>query len=130
PRLQTLLLAGFGILAIGLAAIGLYGVIAQSVAQRRHEVGVRMALGARPQAIVGSIVAQAMVLVAVGLAIGCALSLALTRLMTTLLFGVAPTDLPTFTAAVGLLAITSFFASYLPARRTATVDPIESLRCD
>jgi len=130
PRLHTLLLAIFGALALGLAAVGLYGVIAQLVAQRRHEVGVRIALGARPRAIVGSIVARAMMLVGIGLAIGCGLALALTHLMSTLLFGVTPTDVPTFVGSAMVLMATSALASYLPARRAASVDPIVALRCE
>jgi putative ABC transport system permease protein len=130
PRLHTMLLAVFGLLALGLAAVGLYGVIAQSVAQRRHEVGVRIALGARPQAIVGSIVAHAMTLVAVGLLIGGGLALALTRLMATLLFEVTPTDARTFLGAAIVLVATSAVASYLPARRAARVDPVVALRCE
>jgi putative ABC transport system permease protein len=130
PRLHTLLLATFGILALGLAAVGLYGVIAQSVAQRRHEVGVRIALGARPRAIVGSIVAHAMALVAIGLLIGCGLALALTRLMATLLFEITPTDLRTFLGAAAVLLAISGLASYLPARRAASVDPVVALRCE
>jgi putative ABC transport system permease protein len=130
PRLHTLLLAIFGALALGLAAVGLYGVIAQLVAQRRHEVGVRIALGARPQAIVGSIVGRAMSLVAIGLLIGCGLALALTHLMSTLLFGVTPTDVPTFAGSAMVLLATSALASYLPARRAASVDPIVALRCE
>ena len=130
PRWHTLLLAVFGALALGLAAVGLYGVIAQLVAQRRHEVGVRIALGARPQAIVGGIVARAMALVGAGLVAGGALALALTRLMASLLFDVAPTDLPTFLGAALVLLATGALASYLPARRAAWVDPIEALRCE
>jgi predicted permease len=130
PRLHTLLLAVFGVLALGLAAVGLYGTIAQSVAQRRHEVGVRIALGARPRAIVGSIVAHAMVLVAIGVLIGCGLALALTRLMATLLFEVTPTDARTFLGAAMVLLTTSAVASYLPARRAASVDPVVALRCE
>ena len=130
PRLHTLLLAIFGALALGLAAVGLYGAIAQLVAQRRHEVGVRIALGARPRAIVGSIVARAMTLVAIGLLIGCGLALALTHLMSTLLFGVTPTDVPTFVGAAMVLMTTSALASYLPARRAASVDPMVALRCE
>jgi predicted permease len=130
PRLHTMLLAIFGALALGLAAVGLYGVIAQLVAQRRHEVGVRIALGARPRTIVGSIVARAMTLVAIGLLIGCGLALALTHLMSTLLFGVTPTDVPTFVGSAIALMATSVLASYLPARRAASVDPIVALRCE
>jgi putative ABC transport system permease protein len=130
PRLHTLLLAIFGALALGLAAVGLYGVIAQLVAQRRHEVGVRIALGARPRAIVGRIVGRAMTLVAIGLLIGCGLALALTHLMSTLLFGVTPTDVPTFVGSAIVLLATSALASYLPARRAASVDPIVALRCE
>lgn len=130
PRLHTVLLAVFGALALGLAAVGLYGVIAQLVAQRRHEVGVRIALGARPRAIVGSIVARAMTLVAIGVLIGCGLALALTRLMLTLLFEVAPTDSRTFLGAAAVLLTTSAVASYLPARRAASVDPAVALRCE
>jgi putative ABC transport system permease protein len=130
PRLHTLLLAVFGVLALGLAAVGLYGVIAQLVAQRRHEVGVRIALGAVPRRIVGSIVARAMTLVAIGLAIGCVLALALTHLMASLLFEVTPTDAPTFIGCAIVLLATSAVASYLPARRAASVDPIVALRCE
>ena len=130
PRLQTLLLAVFGGLALGLAAVGLYGVIAQLVAQRRHEVGVRIALGARPRTIIGGIVARAMALVAAGLAIGCGLALALTHLMATLLFGITPTDLATFAGAAVVLSATAALASYLPARRAARVDPMVALRCE
>jgi predicted permease len=130
PRLHTLLLAVFGLLALGLAAVGLYGVIAQLVAQRRHEVGVRIALGAVPRRIVGGIVARAMTLVAIGLAIGCGLALALTHLMATLLFEVTPTDAPTFVGCAMVLLSTSAVASYLPARRAASVDPIVALRCE
>jgi putative ABC transport system permease protein len=130
PRWHTMLMAVFGALALGLAAVGLYGVMAQSVAQRRHEVGVRIALGARPRAIVGGIVARAMALVGVGLLIGFGLALVLTRLMATLLFGVAPTDPATFAGAAVVLLATSALASYLPARRAAWVDPIEALRCE
>jgi len=130
PRWHTLLLAIFGALALALAAVGLYGVMAQSVAQRRHEVGVRIALGARPRAIVGGIVARAMLLVGIGLAVGGVLALALTRLMATLLFGVAPNDPVTFIGAAVVLLATSALASYLPARRAAWVDPIEALRCE
>jgi putative ABC transport system permease protein len=96
----------------------------------RHEVGVRIALGARPRAIVWGIVARAMTLVAAGLLIGCGLALALTRLMSTLLFEVAPVDAPTFVGSAGLLLATSALASYLPARRAASVDPIVALRCE
>ena len=130
PRLHTLLLAVFGVLALGLAAVGLYGVIAQSVAQRRHEVGVRIALGARPRAIVGNIVGHAMALVAIGLLIGGGLALALTRLMKSLLFEVTPTDARTFLGAAAVLLAISAVASYLPARRAAAVDPVIALRCE
>jgi predicted permease len=130
PRLHTLLLGGFGGLALLLASVGLYGVIAQTVAQRRHEVGVRIALGARPRAIVAGIVARAMVLVLIGLAAGCGLALALTRMMATLLFGVAPTDPETFLGCAIVLLATAALASYLPARRAASVDPIMTLRCE
>jgi predicted permease len=130
PRVHTWLLGVFGLLALGLAAVGLYGVIAQAVAQRRHEVGVRIALGARPGAIVATIVARAMTLVAVGLAAGCGLALFLTRLMASLLFGITPTDPRTFAGAAVALIVTGAAASYLPARRAAAVDPIATLRCD
>ena len=130
PRLHTLLLGAFGLLALGLAAVGLYGVIAQAVAQRRHEVGVRIALGARPGSIVATIVFRAMTPVAIGLVAGCGLALALTRLMATLLFDVAPADPLTFAGAALVLIVTSAVASYLPARRAVLVDPIVVLRCD
>jgi putative ABC transport system permease protein len=126
---QTLLFGAFGLLARGLAAVGLYGVMAQTVAQRRHEVGVRMALGARPESIVAMIVFQATTLVVIGLVVGCGMALALTRLMATLLFGVTPADPLTFVGPAIVLLVTPVLASYLPARRTALVDPLVALRC-
>jgi putative ABC transport system permease protein len=127
-RLNTGLLSLLAALALLLAAIGIYGVLAYSVAQRTREVGVRMALGAARSNVMRLFVTQGMKLVLAGLAIGLLGSFALTRLMTSLLFGVKPTDGMTFIAvAVGLIAA-ALPACYLPARRATRIDPMIALR--
>jgi putative ABC transport system permease protein len=126
-RFTMVLLAIFAALALLLAAVGIYGVLAQSVAQRTHEIGIRMALGAQTRDVLQLIVRQGMSLTVLGIVIGLAGAFALTRLLASLLFGVGATDPATFLWIPVLLAAVSFFACYLPARRAARLDPIKAL---
>jgi len=127
-RWEASLLAAFGILALLIAAIGLYGVIAFTVKQRTHEIGIRVALGANKLNVVRLVLGDALRLTLFGLALGLAASLALTRLLTGFLYGLNPTDAITFTASVGLWLAIALIAGYVPARRAACTDPLVSLR--
>jgi putative ABC transport system permease protein len=122
------LLGAFAALAFVLAAIGVYGVIAFSVAQRTREVGVRIALGARPADVLRLVMRQGVWLVCAGLAVGVAGAGALSRLMTLVLFGVSPADAVAFVAIPLALAAVALFASWVPARRATLVNPVEALR--
>lgn len=128
PRFRTTLIAVFAGVALLLACIGIYGVISYSVSLRTHEIGIRMALGAQANDVLGMVIRQAIRLTIVGLILGLSASYALTSLMSNLLFGVKPTDTTTFVATALLLTITALIASYLPARRAARVDPLVALR--
>ena len=130
PRFYALLVAVFAVLALVLAAVGIYGVMSYAVAQRTPEIGVRLALGAGPRQIFGLVVGESLKLAAIGLAIGLAGSLAVGRALKGMLFGVGSTDLVTFAATAVLLTGVAFLASYLPARRAMRVDPIEALRIE
>jgi putative ABC transport system permease protein len=127
-RFSLLLLGAFALAAFALAAIGIYGVISVATAQRTHEIGVRMAMGARAADIRRLVVGQGMWLVMAGIAIGVAGALPLTRLMRTLLFGITATDPLTIGAVSLLLAAVAAIACYLPARRATHVDPLHALR--
>jgi putative ABC transport system permease protein len=127
-RFQMLLLALFATLALVLACVGLYGVISYGVAQRTHEIGVRMALGAQPGDVLRLVIRQGMVLTIAGLVTGAAGALAATRVMTELLYGVTATDALTFISVGALLVLVSLLACYLPARRATKVDPLTALR--
>ncbi len=128
PRLRTALLSGFSRAALALASLGIYGVIAYSVSERHHEIGIRLALGAQGSDVVRMIVGQGLMLAAIGLAVGAGAALALARLLRRFLFGVSETDPLTFAAAALLFLLVAFLASYLPARRALRVDPMFELR--
>ena len=128
PRFLSLLLATFAGIALFLAAIGIYGVMAYSVAQRTREIGVRMALGAQRLDVLRLVFGQGFVLLLIGTVIGLGGAFVLTRLMQTLLFGITTTDPLTYSSVVGLLVVVAFFACYIPARRATKVDPLVALR--
>ncbi len=130
PRFQALLVASFAALALGLAALGIYGVIVYSVAQRGHEIGIRVALGAGAREVLTLVLREGLLLSVLGVALGLAGSAALTRLMASLLVGVTPRDPLAFAAASSLLIVVATVASYVPARRALRVDPITALRAE
>src|SRR6185369_14183407 len=127
-RFVMLLLGSFSVLALGLAAVGIYGVMAYLVIQRTQEIGVRMALGAQKRDVLRLVVGKGMALAVTGAAIGLVASLVLTRLMRSLLFEVTPTDWLTFVIVSGVLLMVSLLACYIPARRATKVDPLVALR--
>jgi len=130
PRFQAWLLTTFGGLALVLAAVGIYGVIAYNVSQRTSEIGLRLALGAPRASVVALILQRGMMPVVVGLAIGLAAAFAFSRVMNGLLYGVSPTDAPTLVGVTILLAGVAIAAAYMPARRAARLDPLSALRSD
>ncbi|HMV82589.1 MAG TPA: ABC transporter permease [Blastocatellia bacterium] len=129
-RLQTFLIGGFGLLALVLAALGLYGVLAFSVAQRTREIGIRMALGAQGRDVLRLVVGQGIKLVALGAALGLAGAFAATRVLKSLLYGISPTDPPTFISVPLVLLTVALLACWIPARRATKVEPMIALRCE
>jgi putative ABC transport system permease protein len=127
-RFRTTLIALFAAVALILACVGIYGVISYSVSQRTHEIGIRIALGARRRNVLKLVLGQGAWLAAIGVLLGLAGAFALTRLMAGLLFGVTPTDAVTFTWVPLVLISVALLASYIPARRATKVDPLEALR--
>jgi predicted lysophospholipase L1 biosynthesis ABC-type transport system permease subunit len=129
-RLLARFVGIFSAVALTLAAVGIFGLVSFAVAQRTREIGVRIALGATPRTVVGTIVRRASALVLMGLTIGVAGALALTRVLEGELFGVTPTDPAAFAAVTIILGATALLASAIPAWRAATVDPLVALRTD
>lgn len=129
-RLSMLLLGGFAGLALVLAAVGIYGVMAYSVSRRTRELGIRMVVGAQRDDVLLLILGRGLTLAGWGLGIGLVLALGTTRLMSTLLFEISPTDPFTFTAITVLLATVTLAACYVPASRVLELDPLEALRCE
>ncbi|HST53135.1 MAG TPA: ABC transporter permease [Pyrinomonadaceae bacterium] len=127
-RFSMFLFGVFALIALVLAVVGLYGVMSYAVAQRTHEIGIRVALGAQDRDVLMMVVGQGMAIVGVGLALGLAGALALTRLMSSLLYGVSATDPATYAGIALLLAAAALVASYIPARRATKVDPMVALR--
>jgi ABC-type antimicrobial peptide transport system permease subunit len=124
------MLAIAGMMALALGILGIYGVISYAVSQRIREIGIRMALGANQRELIWMFVRSALLLTAAGTAVGLCAAAALVRLMQTLLFGIRPLDPVTFTAVPVALVAAAALASYLPARRSTAVDPVEALRAD
>jgi ABC-type antimicrobial peptide transport system permease subunit len=122
------LLGSFGLLALVLASMGVYGVMSYSVNQRTRELGIRMALGAQANEVLGLIVRQGMVLAVIGLGLGLVVAFGATRLIAALLYGVDPSDPSVFVGVTLVLALAAFAACYLPARRALKIDPVIALR--
>jgi predicted permease len=127
-RIFAVLTSGFGILALILAAIGIYGLMAYTVSRRTNEIGIRMAMGAQGRTVVGMIASETSVLAGIGIAAGLLCAFAATRLVASMLFGLKPDDLATFAAGAGLLFVVALLAAIVPAWRAARVDPMNALR--
>ena len=129
-RFATVLISVFAAVALVLAAVGLFGVVAYAVRQRTREIGIRVALGAEKGSILRLVVGRGLGLVATGVVLGLLAAFALTRTLASLLYGVGPRDPATFAAIPLLLAVIALAASWLPARRAAALDPMRTLRVE
>jgi putative ABC transport system permease protein len=129
-RFQAALIGGFGLLALALASLGLYGALSYNVTQRTQEIGVRMALGARTGDVLRLVVGQGVRLIAIGLALGLAGAFAAARVLKSMIYGVSPTDPLTFIVIPLLLSFVALLACWIPARRATKVDPLVALRCE
>jgi predicted permease len=127
-RIFVTLTSGFGLLALALACVGIYGIMAYSVANRRSEIGIRMALGAQPGQVRGMILRESTWLAGAGIVVGVAAALLLTRLVKSMLYGIQPYDPPTLAGGVLILLAVAVASSWIPARRAARVQPMEALR--
>jgi putative ABC transport system permease protein len=130
PRFYLVLLTAFAVIAVALAAVGIYGVMSYSVSRRTHEIGIRVALGADPSAVMRDVVRSGIALAGSGAVAGLVLAFGLTGMMRSILYGVRPTDAVTFSSVTSLLLGVAFVASFLPARRAARADPLTALRSD
>jgi putative ABC transport system permease protein len=124
----AVMMAVFGFIALLLASVGVYGVMAYSVSERTHEIGIRMALGATPSNVLRLIVGRGLLLTTIGAAIGVPFAFVLARMLTSLIYGVTPGDVPTYTLVCAALGAVAFVACYFPARRATRVDPLVALR--
>jgi putative ABC transport system permease protein len=129
-RYTYMILRGLSTIALAMATIGLFSVIAYTVNARTREFGIRLALGAMPANVIGLVVRKGLTTVAIGIAVGVVGAMALTRFMTTLLFETTPYDAPVYVAVVIILLVAAILACWLPARRAARVDPMTALRCE
>jgi len=130
PRFYAVLLGSFAALAAVLAGVGIYGVLAFSVVQRTHEIGVRMALGARRHAVLAGVLREGLTVAALGVGLGLAGAAALTRYLSTMLFGLTPLDPTTYGGVAAVFMAVAGLACYIPARRATRVDPVRALRCE
>ena len=129
-RVNMILLGTFAALALAPASVGIYGVVSYSVAQRTHEIGVRMALGALEPQVFRAVLGHTLGLSLVGVSIGLATALAMSWLIASLLFGIKPGDLLTLAVATAFMFLVGILACYVPARRSTRVDPMIALRCE
>jgi putative ABC transport system permease protein len=129
-RIAGSLVAALGLIALVLAAVGLYSVMAYAVSQRTQEIGVRMALGARSRDVLGDVLRKGMTLTLVGLAAGLAIAAVVTRFIGSMLVNVGAADPATYAGAAVFLTLVAMLASYVPARRATRIDPMHALRCE
>jgi putative ABC transport system permease protein len=127
---QLTLTGAFAVIAVLLAAVGLYGVLSYTVSQSTNEIGLRMALGAEPRTVVGTVVRSALGTAALGVGVGLVAAYALTRTIASFLYGVSPTDPMTVAGVAAVLLLVAALAAFAPARRAATINPMVTLRAD